>query len=204
MSKRLVEQDFLNAAKILHVDVAVIRAVTEVESLGSGFLSTGQPKILFERHVMYRQIKPLMTASELLQVQSKHSNLVNPHGGGYATGATADIRGIAEHQRLVAARKISNWSALKSCSWGMFQIMGFHWQLLGYASPVDFVLQMSESETKQLEAFCRFVQSNIQMLNALRVQDWEKFAQLYNGKNYKANGYHTKLKTAYKKWSALS
>ncbi|WP_328515044.1 N-acetylmuramidase domain-containing protein [Ralstonia pseudosolanacearum] len=34
-----------------------MRAVNEVESRGSGFLPDGRPVILFERHVMYRQLQ---------------------------------------------------------------------------------------------------------------------------------------------------
>ena len=149
MTKRLTDQDFKVAAQRLGVDEASVRAVTEVESLGSGFLSTGQIKILFERHVMYRLLKETRTEIQLMQLEQQHPQLVNRKAGGYATGANADARGIAEHQRLVAARKIENWTALRSCSWGMFQIMGFHWSMLGYQSPVDFVLTLSRSEADQ-------------------------------------------------------
>jgi len=203
MTKRLTDQDFKVAAQRLGVDEASVRAVTEVESLGSGFLSTGQIKILFERHVMYRLLKETRTEIQLMQLEQQHPQLVNRKAGGYATGANADARGIAEHQRLVAARKIENWTALRSCSWGMFQIMGFHWSMLGYQSPVDFVLTLSRSEANQLEAFCRFIEKNTQLLNALRTRDWVQFARLYNGSNFAKNQYDSKLRNAYRKWSKL-
>lgn len=52
--KELKEQDYINASKELGCEVAAIKAVAEVESAGSGFLSDGQPKILFERHYFSR------------------------------------------------------------------------------------------------------------------------------------------------------
>lgn len=38
---KLTEQDYKDAAGLLGVDVAAIKAVTEVESAGSGFLPSG-------------------------------------------------------------------------------------------------------------------------------------------------------------------
>lgn len=211
MTSKLTAIDFQTAAKRLGVEVSAIRAVTEIESLGGGFLSTGQIKILYERHILYRFMSQ-RAKSEKSSVQRKtalsnldmwvHSkpNLINPSTGGYATGETADIRGITEHERLKAARKIDNLFALQSASWGMFQIMGFHWQALGYESPVDFVLKLSASEQNQLDAFCRFILNNKQLHNALKAKDWVLFALLYNGRDYKKNHYDTRLAAADKKW----
>ncbi|WP_262919099.1 N-acetylmuramidase family protein [Niabella hibiscisoli] len=47
----LTEKDFQDAARQLNCEVAAIKAVAEVESKGDGFLPTGEPKILFERHI---------------------------------------------------------------------------------------------------------------------------------------------------------
>lgn len=203
MTKRLTDCDFKIAAQRLGVDEASVRAVTEVEASGDGFLPDGQIDILYERHIMYRQLGKIWSRDQILQAQTKHPNLVNSKTGGYATGATAFERGKREHDRLRAARLISNYAALESCSWGMFQIMGFHWSMLGYQSPVDFVLTLSRSEADQLEAFCRFIEKNTQLLNALRTRDWVQFARLYNGSNFAKNQYDSKLRNAYRKWSKI-
>lgn len=197
----LTDHDFSVAATRLRVDVAAIRAVTEVESLGGGFWPSGQIKILYERHVMYRQLAMVISPEQLHQHQNASPNLVNPMAGGYATGAHAAERGQAEHLRLKSARLIHKTLSLEACSWGMFQIMGFHWRNLGYESAVDFVLTLSKSEANQLEAFCRFVESNTQLINALRTHDWVQFARLYNGKNFAKNKYDTRLRDAHKQWS---
>ncbi|AZA64465.1 DUF3380 domain-containing protein [Chryseobacterium carnipullorum] len=75
--KTLTEQDYINAAKELGCEVAAIKAVAEVESRGSGFLSSGEPKILFERHRFYKYTngkyynkKKLLTARRLLTLQT--------------------------------------------------------------------------------------------------------------------------------------
>ena len=38
------------------------------------------------------------------------------------------------------------------------------------------------------------------MFNALKKQDWNTFASLYNGSGYKQNKYDIKLQLAYNKW----
>jgi len=47
---------FMDAARTLGVVIPIIQAVAEVESNGKGFLLSGQPTILFERHVFYRRL----------------------------------------------------------------------------------------------------------------------------------------------------
>ncbi len=56
-SKPLNEGDYSRAASILGVDTAAIKAIAKVESKGSGFLSNGKPKILFEGHWFSRLTK---------------------------------------------------------------------------------------------------------------------------------------------------
>ena len=55
-SRFLSEKDLLSVANDLGVELAVIKAVNEVESSGQGFLGN-KPKILFEGHVFWRQLK---------------------------------------------------------------------------------------------------------------------------------------------------
>src|SRR5690606_37883775 len=137
-SRLLKERDLVKAAQVLDVELATIKAVNEVESVGTGFLPNGKPKILFERHILYRQLHAQDPArAEILAAQ--HPNLVNPRPGGYAGGT-------AEHQRLGNARLIDNSAALAATSWGFFQIMGLHWQRLGYASVENFADAMHHSE----------------------------------------------------------
>nr|WP_206600389.1 N-acetylmuramidase domain-containing protein [Chromobacterium sphagni] len=79
--------------------------------------------------------------------------------------------------------------AIESCSWGLFQIMGYHWQRLGYASAATFRAAMESGEAAQLEAFARFIEAEPALLKALQAKRWADVAKLYNGPAYKENLY---------------
>lgn len=190
-------------AKRLGVELSAIYAVNEVESLGEGFLANGKPKILFERHVMYRQLSTPRHAGDDAAALQAHAEqlavsypaLVNPRPGGYAGGT-------AEHQRLANARLLDALCADESASWGAFQIMGYHWQLLGYASVDDFTTRMATSEAEQFEAFVRFIEANPALHKALKAKKWAAFAKGYNGPAYARNLYDIKLERAYQRHAA--
>ena len=199
-SKLLKNTDLVNAAERLSVPLASVYAVNEVESNDKGFLDNGKPVILFERHIMYRQLAaprhegddPAELKRHADQLVATNPALVNPKYGGYAGGT-------AEHQRLNNARLIDDTAALESASWGAFQIMGFHWQRLGYSSVQDFVQAMSTSESMQFEAFVRFIETDPTLHKALKAGKWADFAKLYNGPDYKRNLYDIKLQRAFER-----
>ena len=196
----LRNNDLVAAAERLDVPLASLYAVNEVESKGKGFLGNGKPVILFERHIMYRQLATARHAEDDPAELKRHADqlatanpaLVNPKPGGY-------IGGTAEHQRLAMARLIDDTAALESASWGAFQIMGFHWKRLGYASVQDFVAAMSTGESQQLDAFTRFIETDPALHKALKSRKWAEFARLYNGPDYLRNLYDTKLQRAYER-----
>jgi hypothetical protein len=198
----LRNNDLVLAAERLRVPLASIYAVNEVESKGKGFLDNGKPVILFERHIMYRQLATARNAGDdpaelkrhAAQLATANPALVNPKPGGY-------IGGTAEHQRLAMARLIDDTAALESASWGAFQIMGFHWKRLGYASVQDFVVAMSTGESQQFDAFTRFIETDQTLHKALKARKWGEFAKLYNGPDYLRNLYDTKLQRAYERHS---
>lgn len=196
----LRNNDLIAAAERLNIPLASIYAVNEVESKGKGFLDNGKPVILFERHIMYRQLAATRHAGDDLAELKRHADqlaaanpaLVNPKAGGY-------IGGTAEHQRLAMARLIDDTAALESASWGAFQIMGFHWKRLGYASVQAFVAAMSAGESQQFDAFTRFIETDPALHKALKGRKWAEFARLYNGADYLRNLYDTKLQRAYER-----
>ncbi|AUF99803.1 peptidoglycan-binding protein [Pseudomonas sp. 09C 129] len=202
-SKLLLKAPLVNAAKRLGVEIAAVMAVNEVESLGEGFLANGKPKILFERHVMYQRLAlPRHESDDAAALQAHadqlaalHPNLVNPSPGGYAGGT-------AEHQRLAQARLLDAISGAESASWGAFQVMGYHWQRLGYASLDDFLTRMAKDEAEHLEAFVRFIEADPALHKALKAKKWATFARLYNGPAYARNLYDVKLERAYERHAA--
>jgi hypothetical protein len=197
-SKLLRNATLAAAAKRLGVELAAIYAVNEVESAGSGFLDTGKPKILFERHVMHRRLGLPRAEGDDQAALRRHADelaalypaLVNTKPGGY-------IGGPGEHQRLAQARMIDALCANESASWGAFQIMGYHAERLGYASVDEFVRLMSQDENQQFEAFVRFIEADPALLKALKGKKWAAFAKAYNGPAYARNLYDVKLERAY-------
>ncbi|WP_323842960.1 N-acetylmuramidase family protein [Moraxella sp. Pampa] len=178
--------DYEAAANELGVPVNVIRAFGRVESVGAGFIQPNKPKILFERHIFYRLVKAKYGKARADQLAQNHANIISPKTGGYQGGAS-------EYVRLNFAKTIDEACAYSSASWGMFQIMGENWQMLGYESIDDFVEQMNASETQHLNAFVRFIKTKKGLLDALQKGDWEKVFTLYNGKAYKKLGYDHKF-----------
>lgn len=187
--KKLTEKDFQDAAIKLGCEVAVIKAVSEVESNGSGFNPDGSVVTLFEGHWFYKLTKEPYSKT--------HPHLSYKNWTKKYYGKTWQQR----KARLEEAMSLNREAAIQSASWGKFQIMGFHWKKLGYASIEDFYCKMHESEGAQLDAFVRYVKV-FGLSDELKRKDWAGFAKGYNGVGYKQNKYDTKLEKAYLKYSS--
>lgn len=190
--KFLSEKDISDIARELDIESAVLKAVNEVESMGEGFIA-GKPKILFEGHIFWKRLVFHGFNPEDF-VEGNEDILYRKWSSKYYKG------GIAEYERLDKAKIIDETSALESASWGLFQIMGFHYKSLGYKSVKSFVNKMGKNEREQLIAFASFVKFH-KLDNYLRKHDWAQFARKYNGPGYKKNKYDTRLARAYSKYS---
>ncbi|SDJ41355.1 N-acetylmuramidase domain-containing protein [Billgrantia gudaonensis] len=194
--KALRQIDLVGAAETLEVDLAAVMAVNEVESRGVGMHHggprNGEPVILFERHIMRRRLEHHGVSP--VEYERSHPSLVNAKPGGY-------IGGHREHDRLDQAAYLHPTSAIESASWGLFQIMGFHWERLGYRTVGDWANAMAHSEARQLEAFVRFIEADRALHRALKEHDWRDFARRYNGPAYAKNDYDTKLAAAHRRHS---
>jgi len=186
--RALTQADVECAAEMLGCQVAAIQAVISVESPRGGFLPDGRPVILFERHIMYRRLKDAGIDPE--PYVAARPDIVNPKPGGY-------LGGTAEYTRLAAAKQINESIALESASWGRFQIMGEHWQALGYPSVQAFASQQAISENVQVGDFVQFIRLDREMHKALCALDWPAFAARYNGPNYAINHYAARLAQAF-------
>jgi hypothetical protein len=191
--KTLTNEQIKDLANKHDIEYAGLKAVVEVEASGKGFIGD-VPKILYEPHIMHR----LLTKKNYITIRNNlmkaHPNLCYPRWGTYKYGAES-----IQHRRLEIASQFNRDTALESCSWGLGQVMGFHWKSLGYESLQAFINDMYESEAKQLEAMIRFIKVN-GLLLALKNKDWVKFARGYNGSGYAKNKYHIKLANAYAKY----
>ena len=191
--KTLTNEQIKDLATKHDIEYAGLKAVVEVEASGKGFIGD-VPKILYEPHIMHR----LLTKKNYITIRNNlmkaHPNLCYPRWGTYKYGGES-----IQHRRLEIASQFNRDTALESCSWGLGQVMGFHWKSLGYESLQAFINDMYESEAKQLEAMIRFIKVN-GLLLALKNKDWVKFARGYNGSGYAKNKYHIKLANAYAKY----
>lgn len=184
----LGEADY-TAATALGVEVAAIKAVAEVETSGKAFDESGRPRILFERHYFHRLTGGRFSAG--------HPDISNRRSGGYGSFSS-------QYVKLERAYELDPDAALRSASWGRFQIMGDNYRAAGFNSISEFVLAMTHSESEHLKAFIAFVASNKKMLSALRRNDWPAFAALYNGPGYEKNHYDTRMKDAYIRFKGAS
>lgn len=181
------EADYQNAADELDAEVAAVKAVAEVESNGTtNWQPSGKPPILFEAHWF--------------------SKLTNNRYDGTHPGISSPVwnralykGGIGEYARLDEAKALDESAALQSASWGAFQLMGFHYRRLGYASPQDMVRDM-QTASGQLAAFVRFIKADPRLLAAIRAKDWRTFASVYNGPG-QVDAYAAKIEAACERYS---
>lgn len=180
----LKEQDFAEAAASLNCEVAAVKAVCQVEAPRGGFNPDGSPVTLFEGHKFYKFTDGLHSIDA--------PDLCYPKWTRAHYGRTWQ----AEQDRLQRAIALNREAALKSASWGRFQIMGFNHIMCGFDDVESFVAAMAQSERAQLQAFIAYVRA-AGLAPALRRRDWAGFAAGYNGPGYEANDYDGKLAMAY-------
>nr|DAY45472.1 MAG TPA: N acetylmuramidase [Caudoviricetes sp.] len=192
--EKLTNEKIADIARENKIDPAALLAVKDVESNGGGFLPTGKPKILFEGHIFYRLLTPLLNLARLNQLCKQYPNVVYP-----TWDRSKYFGGEREYLRLTTAININRAAALKSASWGMFQVMGMNYAQCGCKDIEEFVDKMKSSEEDQLMLTIKFLKNN-SLLFYLNNHNWASFARSYNGPSYATNKYDTKLAQAYSKY----
>ena len=189
----LTPADLARAAGVIGCPIAAVQAVRIVETGGvGGYLDdgSGRPRVLCESKLFGDDTGHRFDVSHPL-ISTRVANWKLYKGG------------AAEYGRLAEMVALDRTAALRSTSWGMFQVLGRNADSTGFhvagthAGDVEaFVAAMMQSEAAQLDAFVAFVQFN-GLATALRRQDWATFARGYNGPLYAINGYDTKLEAAF-------
>lgn len=190
MKNTLKDENYIEAATVLDLEPAVVKAVIDVETGGRGsFAAPGKPIILFEGHVFWQRLK-LYGMTPMDYMRGNEEILHQEWTRRYYRG------GLKEYDRLERAVKIHRTAALESTSWGLFQIMGFNYGKCGCGDVLEFVDRMSESAKEQLLLWVRFMQQE-GLDECLRRHKWALFALRYNGRGYKANRYDKLIEKAY-------
>ena len=182
-------------AKTLNVLPAALLAVVEVESggrIGAKVNGRMEPMIRFEGHYFHRLLP------KSLRSIARNQRLAHSRAGRVANPRHQARRWI----KLKQAIKINRIAALSSVSWGVGQVMGSHWQWLGYGS-VDALVQEARSGLSgQVRLMARFIQKS-GLVSKLNSQDWAGFARTYNGPGYRKNQYDRKLAAAFARYQRI-
>lgn len=192
MIKKITQDDITKCATALGIEPALITTVLTVESSGGGFLPDGRPKILFEGHVFWKNLKK--KGIDPTKYTAEYPDIVYPKWTKQYYSKTSD----GEYTRMGKAFNINKEAALMSASWGLFQILGENFKDAGFATIEDFVDAYEDSEYKQLLSFLEFIKKQ-NLVQYLVNHDWRGFASRYNGPGYEANQYHLRLEEAYSK-----
>jgi hypothetical protein len=193
---RLSEGDFIAAAKTVGqgAEVSSVMAVAQIEAGGrAGFAPDGRPIIRYELHIFHKETGGAY--------QQSHPHLSQPTlaaGNPYHDGTQATewsyLYGAMILREQAGPRRIR--TALRSASWGMFQVMGFNHNSAGWADVIGFANDMFVWENNHLRAFLGYVQST-GLSPTLIQHNWTAFASGYNGPAYAVNQYDTKIAAAY-------
>lgn len=188
----IIEQDYIDVAEKLGCSVADIHAIKEVESSKhgkDGFLPTGEPIILFERHIFRRY-----TDGRFDHIPDLSNPIPSYKDGSY--GKVSE-----QHAKLARACELDRTVALMSCSWGMFQIMGFNFPHCGFATVQAMVNAMYKGPGEHLKAFANYI-IDVGLDDELREQRYDAFFRKYNGPDYVRTGYAAKFAEAKKNFKS--
>jgi hypothetical protein len=184
------------AAWLLMCEVPALLAVAEVEAGAEGaFLPSGEPVILFERHVFHRLTGGRFGGARVPGVSAKGALISDQNWGGYGSYPE-------QHLRLQAAVKLDRQAALKSASYGLFQILGENHKAAGYPELQRFVTAAYRSVDDHLRMLVMFIRHDARLVDAIRSRDWPTFARRYNGPAYRRNRYDEKMAAAYASWKS--
>jgi hypothetical protein len=187
-------EEIIIAAGVAGVEAAALLAVAEVESGGQATVRVkdrDEPLIRFEGHYFHQRLKGTKLA------EAKRQGLAAPKAG-----AVKNPRSQTERWRLLErAMEIDRAAALESTSWGLGQVMGAHWEWLGYESVEALVAEARGSVAGQIRLMLRFIEES-DLEDELNAHDWPTFARRYNGPAYRKYGYDRKMAEAWERWDA--
>ncbi len=188
------------------IDKGCAVAVLCVESAGRGFQPSNQNRMVirFENHKFWKywgkqnpEIFKQHFSYQSGQAWKGHKWRKTPDD----TWQTFHGNQTKEWQVLQFARTFNDDAALLSISMGAPQIMGFHYQRIGYHSVQDMFNDFAEHIEAHIRGLFSFLDNP--MINALQALNFETFAGYYNGSGQK-QVYGQKIKKHYDAFKHLS
>lgn len=182
----LTKVQITEIAKSIGLDYATLMAFISVESGGAGFIN-GRIIIQFEPS-WFRKKAPF-APSGLWSI-----NKVDKQ--------------IAEYKAFSDAFKKNPDAAMQATSWGLGQIMGFHYRNLGYKTVGEMVDDFKKGDYQQVMGIAKFIKKSPDLLKAIKEKNWHLVAVNYNGGGYKElaakyerEPYNISLQKAYNKYN---
>ncbi|GGD26472.1 N-acetylmuramidase domain-containing protein [Aureimonas glaciei] len=176
-------------ASLTGLPAEVLLAVAIVETNGvayAEFEGRREPLIRFEGHHFDRLLDPARRA------RARTAGLADPKVGGVKN----PLAQAARWRLLDRAAAIDPAAAFAATSWGLGQVMGAHWQRLGYASPEAMAEEARRSAEGQFAIMATFLRQN--RLDVLLPRGgFAAFARGYNGPAFGRDGYDRKIRAAY-------
>jgi hypothetical protein len=185
MFSRQTATEIEKAASEFGLEPAALLAIAEIESAGQVFAKIdgrNEPLIRFEGHYFDRRL------SGAAQERARAEGLASPNAGAVANPRAQ----AARWQMLERAASIDHQAAYESTSWGLGQVMGSHWQWLGFDDVDALVTEARSGAAGQARLMTRYL-DKAGLTSALNDHDWEAVGHGYNGPGFRKNGYHLKL-----------
>ena len=176
----------------MQVDTNVLLAVAHVESAGKVFADVNgrrEPVIRWEGHYFDRRLK------NGKQAKARAAGLASPKAG-----VVKNPKGQQERwtKLYLPASRIDARAAFESVSWGLGQVMGAHWQALGFGSPVEMLAMARSGAAGQIEIMARYIEK-FGLVDELQRLDFRAFTRGYNGPGGISAGYHKAMEQAYQR-----
>ena len=180
------EVAYSKVAQELDCEIALIKAIEEVESAKAGFTDEGRLMCLFEGHVFHKLTKGKFDEN---YPTISYRKWTKKH---YYSDPDREYK-----ERFSLAFLLDKDAAMQSASWGAFQIMGFHWKALGFKNVGEMIDFLKADINNHLFLFAKFVKGHSRLLLAFQQKNFQKIAYYYNGSGYRKNKYDQKLANAY-------
>ncbi|MCB5201735.1 N-acetylmuramidase domain-containing protein [Neorhizobium sp. T786] len=183
-------------AERLNCEVAVVHAIVDVESNGSGIDAKGRVKVLFEKHRFYKNL-PASKRAAAVKAGLGRKVWISPKNGGYKDQPSneAALAMLIKAVEWCRANGTDEAAALKSASYGTGQVLGENFALCGWASVQAFVADMCQHENKHVDAMIGFLVGS-GLADEMRARDFDAVARVYNGSG-QVETYGGKMRKAY-------
>ncbi|MCV9908700.1 N-acetylmuramidase family protein [Brucella sp. HL-2] len=183
----------ISLAGEMEIEPAALLAVAEVESDGRALFDINgkkEPSIRFEGHYFDRRL------SGRIRDRARQAGLSAYEAGRIRNPKTQRERWLL----LERAVSIQKKAALESTSWGLGQVMGAHWEWLGYRNVDELVAEARSGVTGQIQLMLRFIKK-AGLKETLQTCDWPNFARRYNGPAFARNQYDSRMAAAFGRWN---